>query len=91
MSYCASYCACRLHVFPLCADINRVQLLGRVGRDPEQRGDAYPVVFFPLATAHTIRSSNQDERAFSSGKDFSDFLAPKDLQRGMRAFIISAL
>ncbi|CAI8041343.1 Single-stranded DNA-binding protein, mitochondrial [Geodia barretti] len=41
--------------------INRVQLLGRVGRDPEQRGDAYPVVFFPLATAHTIRSSNQDE------------------------------
>lgn len=43
--------------------INRVQLLGRVGRDPEQRG---PIVYFPLATTHVVRSSAEEESACKS-------------------------
>lgn len=44
----------------MCTAINRVQLLGRVGRDPELRGDANPILYFPLATTHTIRPSAEE-------------------------------
>ena len=52
---------CCLLYFLLRTGINRVQLLGRVGRDPEQRGDAHPIVTFPLATTHQIRPSPEDD------------------------------
>ena len=48
-----------MRVLYVLADINNVQLLGRVGRDPEQRGDARPIVTFPLATTLTIRHSSE--------------------------------
>ena len=61
-----AWVVCYTHVFPcsagcLYAGINRVQLLGRVGRDPEQRGDVHPIITFPLATSQNVRSSTEEE------------------------------
>ena len=64
-SICYQWFSTGSYIFDLsispCVDINRVQLLGRVGRDPEQRGEMHPVVFFPLATTLTVRASAEDE------------------------------
>ncbi|KAH9496410.1 hypothetical protein Btru_012572 [Bulinus truncatus] len=39
--------------------MNKVTLVGRVGRDPEQRGsDDHPAVVFPLATNLTFKKAN---------------------------------
>ncbi|XP_059166911.1 single-stranded DNA-binding protein, mitochondrial-like [Physella acuta] len=39
--------------------LNKVTLLGRVGRDPETRGsEEHPALIFPLATNATYRKSN---------------------------------
>ena len=54
-------CVCETRYCSVCADINRVQLLGRVGRDPEQRGEAHPIIMFPLATQHTLRNTQPSE------------------------------
>ncbi|ESN98583.1 hypothetical protein HELRODRAFT_84352, partial [Helobdella robusta] len=41
--------------------INKVTLLGRVGRDSEVRGsELNPVTVFPLATSYTLRTKDGD-------------------------------
>ncbi|GFO03376.1 single-stranded DNA-binding protein [Plakobranchus ocellatus] len=42
--------------------MNRVTLIGRVGREPELRGtDEYPCVVFPLATNLSFRKANGEQ------------------------------
>ena len=57
---------CILYTLTFPTDINRVQLLGRVGNDPEERGDARPIVYFPLATSHTIKVMGDGDECESS-------------------------
>ncbi|XP_005111468.1 single-stranded DNA-binding protein, mitochondrial [Aplysia californica] len=42
--------------------LNRVQLIGRIGRDPEHRGtDEHPCIVFPLATNLSFRKASTGE------------------------------